>query len=434
MTEAAAAPKLDELLAGPVGRDNFEQITQAVYESYANVDLAHGYVKQALEEIAGDSAEVDRELIEKLGILLFIMGEYDQAFKQLYEVRNRKNAAHFLGRTYLKLDLPQEALRYLENSSHGEEDYATGVLMVEAHRMLRQAEEARKLADKLPADSADGLYARALAADTAGEYAEAIEFYEKALELDPEHAGALFCLALNCDLNGEDDRAIELFRRCADLKTSSVGPLLNLGILYEDRGDYYQAIDCYKRVLAIAPRHPMARLYLKDAESGLNMYMDTRRARHMRRIEEVLRLPVSSFELSPRSRACLDRMDVKTLGGLSKISRDQLLGEKNFGDTSLTEIEALLARFDLALRHSLDEPFPEETDEEEPEDTDEVTIEELNLSTRCRKCMDRLGVRTVSELVRHTEKDLLAVPNFGGTSLAEIRSKLAELGLTLKSE
>ena len=59
-------------------------------------------------------------------------------------------------------------------------------------------------------------------------------------------------------------------------------------------------------------------------------------------------------------------------------------------------------------------------------------IDELDLSVRSRRCMERLGVRTVRELINKTEVELMAAKNFGMTSLNEIKRKLAEMGLALR--
>jgi DNA-directed RNA polymerase subunit alpha len=60
-------------------------------------------------------------------------------------------------------------------------------------------------------------------------------------------------------------------------------------------------------------------------------------------------------------------------------------------------------------------------------------IETLELSVRSRRCMERLGIKTLGELLDQSEPELLAAPNFGQTSLNEVRQKLAELGLALKA-
>ena len=56
----------------------------------------------------------------------------------------------------------------------------------------------------------------------------------------------------------------------------------------------------------------------------------------------------------------------------------------------------------------------------------------LELSERSRRCMERMGIKTIGELVARTPEELLASRNFGRTSLAEVTEKLARLGLTLR--
>jgi DNA-directed RNA polymerase subunit alpha len=61
-------------------------------------------------------------------------------------------------------------------------------------------------------------------------------------------------------------------------------------------------------------------------------------------------------------------------------------------------------------------------------------IADLNLSVRARKCMIRLGINTIAELIRRTGDDLLECKNFGVTSLNEVREKLTAMGLKLRGE
>ena len=61
-------------------------------------------------------------------------------------------------------------------------------------------------------------------------------------------------------------------------------------------------------------------------------------------------------------------------------------------------------------------------------------ISDLNLSVRARKCMVRLGLSTIGELVRRTGDDLLECKNFGVTSLNEVREKLTLHSLKLRGD
>lgn len=58
----------------------------------------------------------------------------------------------------------------------------------------------------------------------------------------------------------------------------------------------------------------------------------------------------------------------------------------------------------------------------------------LGLSIRAAKCMNRLGIKTVRELISRTADDLLEAKNFGASSLGEVRRKLQECGLKLRGD
>ena len=73
-----------------------------------------------------------------------------------------------------------------------------------------------------------------------------------------------------------------------------------------------------------------------------------------------------------------------------------------------------------------------EKEEESIDRLMEMTVEELDLSVRSYNCLKRAGINTVDELVRKTEEDMMKVRNLGKKSLAEIKEKLGELGLSLR--
>jgi DNA-directed RNA polymerase subunit alpha len=170
------------------------------------------------------------------------------------------------------------------------------------------------------------------------------------------------------------------------------------------------------------------------------MFYDEEAQKRHDRLTQVLNIPVSDFELSVRSRNCLQKMGVRSLGDLTRTTEQELLASKNFGETSLVEIRDMLNSKGLELgqfAHERSEPEP-------PYDVSNMSpdeqalldrpISDLNLSVRARKCMVRLGMTTIGELVRKTGDDLLECKNFGVTSLNEVRDKLTQLGLKLRGE
>ena len=159
--------------------------------------------------------------------------------------------------------------------------------------------------------------------------------------------------------------------------------------------------------------------------------------------EQLLEIPVTDFELSVRSRNCLRKMNIRTLGDLTRTTEAALLASKNFGETSLSEIKEMMTSKGLRLGMALEggeraasdlrsEPIEELSQEEKA--LLAKPISDLNLSVRARKCMTKLGIQTVGELIVHTGDELMECKNFGVTSLNEVREKLAELNLKLKNE
>lgn len=64
----------------------------------------------------------------------------------------------------------------------------------------------------------------------------------------------------------------------------------------------------------------------------------------------------------------------------------------------------------------------------------EMVIEELELSKRSSNALKRAGVNTIEELMDKTEEDLMKYRNLGKKSLAEIKEKLEEIGISLKEK
>ena len=70
-------------------------------------------------------------------------------------------------------------------------------------------------------------------------------------------------------------------------------------------------------------------------------------------------------------------------------------------------------------------------EDQAPEDQDKVPIEDLNLPVRSYNSLRREGVATVGSLTALSEQDLLAIDGLGPASVKEIRSRLADRGLSL---
>ena len=74
-----------------------------------------------------------------------------------------------------------------------------------------------------------------------------------------------------------------------------------------------------------------------------------------------------------------------------------------------------------------------EKEESKKEKILEMNIEDLDLSVRSYNCLKRAGINTVAELVQRDEDEMMKVRNLGRKSLEEVQQKLAQLGLSLRS-
>jgi DNA-directed RNA polymerase subunit alpha len=287
--------------------------------------------------------------------------------------------------------------------------------------------------------AADEYYRRGLESEQQGNHEKAAEYHEHALNENPDHEEAAFRLALLYDRQADDAKAIELYERVCTSPPVHLNALLNLAILYEDNNHYEEASRCLDAVLRTAPNHERARLFMKDVESARGMYYDEDGDIRPGRRNAALEIPVTDFELSVRSRNCLKKMNIRTLGDLLRTSEQELLSYKNFGETSLDEIKALLAQKGLRVGQAIDDPKLASIRRPAPSVAGNVSPELLNkkvmdmeLSVRSRKALQRLNINTVGELASRTEDELLGCKNFGQTSLNEIKQQLTLAGLSLR--
>jgi DNA-directed RNA polymerase subunit alpha len=312
--------------------------------------------------------------------------------------------------------------------------------LAKVHYMLGEKDAAETLVAKCAVDYEDDPelhFLKGFAEELDGEYDNARLEYERVLEKSPEHPRALFRLGRYHMTWGDEDKAVEYYELCCSQVPTYGNALINLGLLYEDRDNYEDACRCYKTVLKAIPDHARATMFLNDAEASKSMFYDEERERRQDRQNQVLKIPVSDFELSVRSRNCLNKMNIKTLGDLMNMTEPELLAHKNFGETSLLEVKQMLAQKGLRLGQNRGQTsgFTTRTGTQKvlpKEDVVKQTVGNLELSVRSRNCMNRLGIKTVEELLSRSEQELLAAKNFGETSLNEIKSRLTELGLSLR--
>lgn len=408
-------------------------------------------LKKRLETATGAAAKVWHL---KIGIASFFLGYTAQAVEHLRQA-DTALAGFYLGRALMSRGTDtggeggtgafDEALKAFDRAEKAGYN-ASQVRLQRAgiYRLKGDTKEARKVLaglSDLSSHSAEFHYQTGMCQLTEGDRGGAIDTFERAVQLDPGHTNALFQLGHANDLAGNDEEAISCYERCLKHPPLHVGTLINLGVLYEDHERYDKAAECYRRVLAVNPSDEEARLFFKDAQASLTMYYSPEEEQELSKRSQVLDIPVTDFELSVRARNCLKKMNIRTLGDLTRVSEQQLLSSKNFGETSLAEIKEMMQAKGLRLGQSIQDGMPTESRyrpaqpvSEEQAAVMNKPVSDLNLSVRARKCMNRLGINTLGDLIMRSSDELLESKNFGQTSLQEVKDKLQQYGLNLREE
>ena len=416
--------------------DQIKKLSDFVHSSESNL---LGFVEQLEEQLAGKS---EKSLVAA-GIGLFIVGRDAEAVDKLEKADDCKEKFFYLAFALRRMGEFEQAIANLDKSpGHGAETLAVTLEKAETYRCAGDFDAVSaelKSCANFKDVSAEYQYQLGRLQEAQGLYEQAMDNYKIALDLNPGHQKALFHLAYRCDLSGDEEAAVDYYKQIVSGCPVYVSALLNLAVLYEDVGKYDKAIRYVEKVLESHPNHQRATLFRKDIESSETMLYDEEKEKRQTRKSQILETPISDFELSVRSRNCLRKMKLITIGDLLQISEAELLAYKNFGETSLHEIKAILDPKGLRLGMALEQEqaaFTEDSVMSDGESVDESmlkkTVEDLQLSVRARTCLLRLNIRTISELIQRTEAELLGVKNFGVTSLNEIKKAINNLGLSLR--
>jgi DNA-directed RNA polymerase subunit alpha len=377
-----------------------------------------------------------------VGIGLYILGDCSAAIAKLERAKDSLLKYMYLAWALRGAARYDEALEALDKArGHQAEQLIVALERVATLRHAGRLDEAAKELKgcaNFERISAEYHYQAGRLNDAQGLYANAVENYRTALELDPAHQRALFHLAFACDLRGDDEAALEYYKKITARSPVYISALLNLAVLYEDIGEYDKAANCVDIVLKSHPNHPRALLFKKDISSSKTMLYDEEKERKMDRRNQILEIPISDFELSVRSRNCLRKMNIRTIGDLLRTTETELLSYKNFGETSLSEIKGILSSKNLRLGMAIEDktlaaPKPAVNAEGANDELLNKTTDALELSVRAKKCLQKLTIHSIGELISRTEAELLGCKNFGVTSLNEIKQKLSGMGLSLRS-
>lgn len=418
-------------------------------EDYNQLVAALFRVGQASDKFAalvakmGSPAEARGPGAVKLGIAYYILCRFDKALEALANATDNKERRFFQAMAFKNLRQYAKAVEEFDRAkARGWDEREVDAHLIEIQILtgdLAGAKKAMNAYEKKASGTADAAYLRGLLLEADGAGEQACASYEQARQAGQGHPRATFRLAYYCDLHGDTERAVELYRECISAPPVYANALLNLSVLYEDAGDYGRASDCLRRILVTQPNHERARLFLKDVDASKTMYFDEDQAKRIAHHNAILDIPVTDFELSVRARNCLKKMNIRVLGDLVRTTESELLGYKNFGETSLKEIKDMLSAKGLRLGQALEEagqtPIVLGAAPEAPVKDDGILatpVEQIEFSVRSRTALGNLRIKTMGDLASKSEAELLACRNFGQTSLNEIRQRLSEYGLRLR--
>ncbi len=376
------------------------------------------------------------------GIGLFVIGRNSEAVKTLSKAKDGLEKFLYLAPALRRMAQFDKAIKAFDKCpGYGADKLAITLEKVETYRTasnFEAADKELKACTNFKDISAEYHFQLARLQEAQGQYDQAIDNYKAALELEPNNQKTLFYLAYRYDLSGDEEAAIDCYKQIASSNPVYISALINLSVLYEDAEEFDKAVKCIDKVLEAHPNHQRAMMFKKDIESSKGMVFDEEKEKKKTWKNQLLETPITDFELSVRSRNCLRRMNVHTIGDLLRITEAELLAYKNFGETSLREIKAIVCSKGLQLGDITDESQLASYNIDgllsvEDEAIFSKPVDDLQLSVRARKCLQKLNMKSIGEVVQHTEAELLGCKNFGVTSLNEIKKALGTFGLVLRT-
>ena len=201
---------------------------------------------------------------------------------------------------------------------------------------------------------------------------------------DPQAASARAAEGRACEQAGDRLGAIAAYREAVELGDGT-NTAFRLGWLLDQHGEEDEALTCYERIInssnALPPVNAMINLAVIYEDRG-----------DIGSAERCLRKVLDASPNNPRAR--LFMKDIIA-------SKNMYYDEEQ--DRNLAKRSALL----------------------------DTPVTDFELSVRARNCLKKMKIRTLGDLLKITEAELLSYKNFGETSLVEIKTMLSQKGLRL---
>jgi len=217
------------------------------------------------------------------GIRLFQSRRWDKALEEFLQVDSAgfdtaENAelAYYLGLCYTKLERFDDALLYLEQVVTASEDplrvyqcrlTLAYIYVITGRSKLAEFELGRLV--KSGYESIQIYTTMAYAAWAQKQYQKAVDFYEKALDMDENNTTALNGLGyILADSDIDVKRGIKLCRKAVDKKPQSAAYLDSLGWAHFKNGDINEARSWLRRAFELSPQRNEIKKHMKIVVGG----------------------------------------------------------------------------------------------------------------------------------------------------------------------
>jgi DNA-directed RNA polymerase subunit alpha len=276
----------------------------------------------------------------------------------------------------------EDAIEILKGArASKEKSYVLGVSYLEAGR---PADALEQLKEASGADSTDPLVSGAYceAKIRAGQYEEAESHVERLVKKQAS-GRALYLKGLLADVQGFHEAAMEAYEKSLEAEPGYPESLFRLAYILDLSGDDARALELYEQLRKLRPMHLNTMMNL-----GI-MYEDRG---EYERAEQCYQSVIDYYPNHGRAQLYL---------------KDAKASTTMFYDEDAARREAKVLQI-------LGQP-----------------VAEVSFSPRVRNALQKLGVNSLGDLVQKSEDDLLAIPNFGRTSLRELKEFLSSKGLSL---
>ena len=238
--------------------------------------------QSGIEESDNQSDKIDLKLNDRIkeGVRLYLLKDWQGALKEFISADTtgfifdeKIEHAYYLGLCYTKLKDYEKALSYLEQVVTSAGDiirvYQCRMTLAYIYVITKRVKMAEYELRRLQSAGLESplLYnTLAYAAWMQKQNKNAIDFYEKTLEIDSDNATAMNSMGFILADTGKDTmRALRLCRKAVDFRPHSAVYLDSLGWAYYKSGDILEARTWLRRALELAPEEEEIKRHFKIA-------------------------------------------------------------------------------------------------------------------------------------------------------------------------